>query len=159
MDEILIRKAVLKDLDQLYVFEQGVIAAERPFDPTLDPDPIHYYDLKGMLAVSHIELVVAEGNAKVVGSGYARIEMSEPYLKHQRHAYLGFMYVLPEYRGRGINQQIVTHLINWTRAQGVTELRLEVYVGNEAAIRAYEKIGFTKHMIQMRLGLNDQENE
>ena len=41
----IIRQARHTDLDTLFRFEQGVITAERPFDPTLKKDPIHYYDL------------------------------------------------------------------------------------------------------------------
>ena len=41
-----IRTATLDDLETLYRFEQGIILAERPFDPTLAKDPISYYDLK-----------------------------------------------------------------------------------------------------------------
>jgi len=61
------------------------------------------------------------------------------------------MYVLPAYRGKGINKKIVQALQQWAVTQNVFELRLDVYYGNEPAIKAYEKIGFLKHMIEMRL--------
>ena len=105
MNEIKIRKASLIDLGQLLVFEQELIKTERPFDPTVKPDPVNYYDLKAMLSSPHIEMVVAEVNNKVIASGYARIDRSKPYLKHSHHAYLGFMYVVPEFRGQGINKK------------------------------------------------------
>ncbi|HLG39155.1 MAG TPA: GNAT family N-acetyltransferase [Chitinophagaceae bacterium] len=155
MDPIKIRTASLSDLEQLHIFEQNLIQAERPFDPTLKKEHTHYYDLKEMITASHIELVVAELNDKIVGSGYARIEKSKPYLQHTHHAYLGFMYVLPEYRGKGINQKIIEVLKNWATSQGLTELRLEVYHQNAPAIKAYEKAGFSKHMLQMRFGLKE----
>src|SRR5258708_8465402 len=153
MERITIRKATLKDLDTLLRFEQGVIAAERPFDPTLKPDPTRYYDLEEMIAAPHIELVVAELNRELIGSGYARIETAKPYLRHARHAYLGVMYVEPAHRGKGVNKKIIEALKHWTRSQKITELRLDVYYSNESAIRAYEKVGFTRHMVAMRLGL------
>ena len=62
------------------------------------------------------------------------------------------MYVLPAYRGKGINKIIVQALQQWAITQNVFELRLDVYYGNEPAVKAYEKIGFSKHMIEMRLG-------
>jgi len=155
MEEIVIRKATVNDLEELYQFEQGVIAAERPYDTTLKNGLIHYYDLKEMIDASHVELLVAEINNKLIASGYARIEETKPYLKHANHAYLGFMYVLPVYRGRGINKKIVEALKEWTFSQDVKELRLEVYFDNIAAIKAYEKIGFSKHMIEMRFNLDE----
>ena len=153
MEKISIRKATPSDLDTLRVFEQGVITAERPFDPTLKEGHINYYDLEFMLDAPHIELIVAEINQQLVGSGYARIETADHFLQHRRHAYLGFMYVEPKHRGKGINKLIVEALKDWSLSQNVTELRLEVYYNNIPALNAYEKVGFIKHMIEMRMGL------
>jgi ribosomal protein S18 acetylase RimI-like enzyme len=150
---ILTRKATLKDIDTLLVFEQGVIKAERPFDTTLKPDPLHYYDIEEMITTPYIELVVAELVNKIIGSGYARLENSKHYLQHSKHAYLGFMYVDPNYRGKGVNQKIIEALKNWTVLQNVTEMRLDVYFNNDIAIKAYEKAGFTKHMVEMRMDI------
>lgn len=153
MEQITVRKASPDDLDVLLHFEQCIINTERPFDSTLKPDPIHYYDLEGMITAPHIEVVVAESGNKIIGSGYARIDSSKPYLKHQRNTYLGFMYVEPAYRGKGVNQKILEALKQWSVAQGITEMRLDVYHDNLVAIKAYEKAGFKKHMIQMRMSL------
>jgi GNAT superfamily N-acetyltransferase len=156
MKEIIIRKSTLKDIQVLLSFEQGVISAERPFDVTLKSGHIHYYDLEEMITASHIEIVVAESGNKIIGSGYARIERSKPYLAHEAHAYLGFMYVDPHYRGKGVNQKIIEALKEWSLSQNVTELRLDVYANNIAAIKAYEKAGFTSHMVEMRMNLKEE---
>ena len=155
MDHLIIRKATAEDLEELYHFEQGVIEAERPFDSTLKKEFIHYYDLKEMINAKHIEILVAEVDNKIIGSGYARIEKAKPYLTHTHHAYLGFMYVHPAYRGKGINKKIIEGLMDWALTQNIRELRLDVYFNNISAISAYEKIGFSKHMIEMRLNLEE----
>ena len=153
MEKITTRKATLNDLDILRRFEQGVISAERPFDPTLKKGHINYYDLEFMIAAPHIELIVAEINGELFGCGYARIETAEHFLQHERHAYLGFMYVEPKHRGKGINKVIVEALREWSLSQNITELRLEVYYNNIPALNAYEKVGFIKHIIEMRMGI------
>jgi ribosomal protein S18 acetylase RimI-like enzyme len=155
MGDIKIRKAISDDLEQLYIFEQDLIRTERPFDPTIK-EKIHYYDLEEMMTASHIHLVVAELNNKIIGTGYARLETSKHYLKHSTHAYLGFMYLLPEHRGKGINKEILDALKTWIRSQNITELRLEVYHDNIPAIKAYEKFGFEKHILEMRLDLEEK---
>src|SRR6476660_7976644 len=114
MTPVFIRHATPKDLPTLLAFEQGVVATERPFDETLKPGTIHYYDLEAMLQADDVYLAVALIDGEIVGSGYARIEESKPYLKHPHHAYLGFMYVRPEHRGKGINAQIINELKNWS---------------------------------------------
>lgn len=153
MNQIIIRKAALKDLDMLLVFEQGVINAERPFDPTLKPGHTHYYDIEKMIPAPHVELVVAELDNELIGCGYARIEDAKPYLQHTQHAYLGFMYVVPQHRGKGVNKMVIDALAVWSVSQHIAELRLDVYQQNEAAIKAYERCGFTRHMIAMRMGI------
>ena len=139
MDLVKIRPAINEDLETLLEFEQGVIGAERPFDPTLKTGHIHYYDLNEMIHSDHIALMVAELDRKIVGSGYARIEKSKIFYKHSNHAYLGFMYVLPEYRGKGINRKIIDALKSWSISKNIKELRLEVYYDNLPAINAYKK--------------------
>ncbi len=151
MEQIRIREATLNDLDVLLTFEQGIISAERPFDPTIKEGEVHYYDIAAMIYEPHISVVVAEVDGKVIGSGYARIEDAKPYLKHTQHAYLGFMYVVPEFRGKGVNSLIVRNLAEWARGRGIKEMLLEVYDENGPAVRAYEKAGFTAHLLQMRM--------
>ena len=147
-----VRPATEADVPSLLEFEQGVIGAERPFDPTLKDPPIRYYDLDRLLTSPDIELAVAELDGELVGSGYARLEAAESYLRHRQHAYVGFMYVRPAHRGKGISALVLEHLASWARGRDVHELRLDVYCGNAGAIRAYEKAGFVRHMILMRRG-------
>jgi len=153
MEHVTIRTATLDDLDTLLDFEQNVVSAERPFDPTLKSEGAYYYDIKHLIEAPHIELVVALSRAEIIGSGYARIEESKVYLKHQKHAYLGFMFVKPDHRGKGVNQKVIAALQEWAVTKNVTEFRLDVYQDNLPAIKAYEKIGFAKLMIEMRMEL------
>ncbi len=153
MDVITTRTATIADLDILLDFEQGVIQSERPFDPTLKDGHINYYDIAAMIQAMHIEVVVAVSGAEIIGSGYARIEDAKIYLKHPKHAYLGFMYVKPEHRGKGVNKMVIDALQQWAIARGITELRLDVYNDNKPAVSAYEKIGFSKLLVEMRMEL------
>ena len=153
MQQITIRKAHTTDLEKLLAFEQGIITAERPFDPTLKEEKIHYYDIAKMITASDIEVLVAEIDSEVIGSGYARIETAKSYLNHESYAYLAFMFTDLNHRGKGVNSKIIEALKDWCRSQNVFELRLDVYNDNSSAIKAYEKVGFKKHLINMRIGL------
>jgi hypothetical protein len=46
MNPLKIRKAKLEDLNTLLEFEQGIITAERPYDPTLKQGTISYYNIE-----------------------------------------------------------------------------------------------------------------
>lgn len=151
MHQVTIRPATGDDLDRLFAFEHAMIEAERPFDSAIrSGGDVRYYDLERLIASPDAELVVAEIDGETIGSGYARIESSKAYLKHRKHSYLGFMYVVPEHRGKGVNKRIVEVLESWSASKGVTEMRLEVYVANAGAIRAYEKSGYYGNILEMR---------
>ncbi len=146
------RQATEQDLEILLEFEQGVVTAERPFNSTLIDGEIHYYDLKSLIQSPEATLIVAEENNEIIASGYALIKKAEKnYYRFKEYAYLGFMYVKPEYRGKGINKVITDELITWAKSRGINEVRLEVYAQNESAIKAYEKAGFEPHILLMRL--------
>jgi len=151
MNEIIFRVATLDDLTTLYEFEQRIISAERPFDPTLKPGHINYYDIKVMIQSNDTEVIVALVGDEIISSGYVRIEKSESYLKHDYHAYLGYMYVKPEYRGKGVIQKLIEELKSWAKSRNTIEIRLDVYSDNHPAVRAYEKTGFKKHLVEMRM--------
>ena len=151
MDQLKIRVATINDLPLLLEFEQGVITVERPFDPTLIKGPTSYYNIKEMITVENVYLIVAEINEKLIGTSYARIEKSKNYLQHKYYGYLGFMYVVPEHRRKGVNNKILENLVHWCKSKNIHEIRLEVYNDNTDALKAYEKAGFTKHLIEMRL--------
>jgi len=153
--KLIVRQATPGDLAALLRFQQCVVEAERAFDPTIKDGPVHYYDIAALISSPDVHFLVAERGSELVGCGYARIEAAKHYLKHPLHAYLGLMYVDPTHRGQAVNAGIIDALKTWCRARQVTELRLEVYSGNQAAIRAYQKAGFAEHMLEMRLGLND----
>ena len=151
-----IRKATQSDLPALLKFEQGIITAERPMDPTLKEDPINYYDLSQYIDATDTEVVVAETNGKLVGSGYGQIRNNEDYFKYPQYGYIGFMFVDEDHRGQAIAKQIIGYLNKWFASRNIEEVRLTVYDKNPGAIKAYEKAGFEKHIVEMRLNLKDE---
>lgn len=150
MNDVIIRQATIEDLPMLLTFEQGIIIAERPFDPTLVDGHFNYYDLKAMIPAEDAAIYVAQKGDELVGSGSVLIADAKPYLKHNSYAHIGFMFVKPEFRGQGISQAILEELRNWSVSKNLVEFRLKVYDDNPRAIRAYEKAGFKKHLIEMR---------
>ncbi|CAZ94789.1 GNAT family N-acetyltransferase [Zobellia galactanivorans] len=151
MDTFKIRTAILSDLETLLEFEQGIIAAERPYDPTLRAGRISYYDLGELINSDDAEVVVVEHEGSIVASGYAKIKKAQAFLDHGMYSYLGFMYTHIDYRGKGLNKMVIDALKKWSDSRGISEVRLSVYSDNTGAIKAYEKAGFKKHIIEMRM--------
>lgn len=154
-NNIIIRNAHINDLEILKSFEQAVITYERPFAPNLKEDPITYYNIVDLINNEDATLLVAEVDNKIVGSGYALILDAKPYKNPAQYAYLGFMYVMPSYRGKGINGKIIDALITDVKKRNITEIQLDVYAENESALQAYRKKGFKPDLLKMRMDTND----
>ncbi len=150
MNNIIIRKAILEDLETLLNFEQGIIEYERSMVPDMMTEHFNYYDLKKLIESDESEVLVAEVDGKLAASGYAKLKKSLNYLAHEFHSFLGFMFVSPDFRGKGINGKIIDQLTTWSKEKGATVLNLTVFSQNKSGIRAYEKIGFDKSVIEMR---------
>lgn len=145
------REAKPEDLPRLEALEQAVVDAERPFNSEIKPKGARYYDLPELISSPDCYLLVAVAQGDIVATGYAKIRNSKASLVHEYDAYLGFMYVAPEYRGQGLNQQLMARLIDWAKNRDVHDFYLDVYADNQSAIRAYEKLGFSASLVEMKL--------
>jgi len=147
---IKIRKATLDDLDILLDFEQQLITVERPMDISLEQHKkINYYDINEFIKSNNAEVFVAVFNNEIVGSGYGLIKQNENHFAEKLHGHVGFMFVKKRYRGKGISKLLLNTIFDWFKTQNITEIRLQVYDINDSAIKAYEKAGFEKNLIEM----------
>ena len=153
MNAISTRTATLKDLETLLDFEQGVIEAERPLDPFLEKGEICYYNIPELISAEHIHLILAICGEEIVGSGYVRIENSQHYHKNLKHGYIGFIFVKPSFRKQKISTLILDSLKYWSKNKGLKELRLDVYINNINALKSYERFGFRKSLMNMRMDI------
>ena len=145
------RAATIEDLPNLLELEQKIVDAERLFDPYLKENDATYYDLPELIADSNSYLLVAESDGEIIGSGYAQIRPSKACFMHDRHCYLGFIYVESTHRGQSLGQGILDALKDWGIQRGMHHYHLNVYSENDPAIRAYEKAGFKRVSIKMEL--------
>jgi len=153
MTQISIRPAHIDDLATLLRFEQLIVEYERSMCSDMQESEFNYYNLQDMIERDDAQVVVAEKDGKIVAAGHARIKKSRNYLTHEFHSFLGFMLVEQDYRGKGVNKLIIDELKAWSREKGMTVCCLTVFDKNESAIRAYQKIGFEKEIIEMRIAL------
>ena len=133
------------------MFAAILLAVAQPANPPVEtPATDCSYDLEHMLASDNFALLVGEIGKQIVACGYARLDKSAAHFQSEFNVYMGFMYVVPEQRGKGLSGQLMQALMEWGKEQGATEARLDVYASNEPAIRAYEKAGFKSMLLNMR---------
>lgn len=151
MNQIRIRQATAADLPGLLACERRIVESERPFNIKIKDGSVHYYDIAKLISSDESQVLVAEDGDQLVGTGLAILRTSLEHFKHDRHAYLGLMFVEPSHRGQGIVQQIIEQLLSWARAEGLSDFYLDVYAENKPALRAYEKFGFKGNLLEMKL--------
>lgn len=147
--EFIFRVASIADLPRLLVLEQRIIESERPYDPDIRESEVSYYDIGYLISDNNSYLLVVETNGEIIGSGYAQVRQSKSSHTHDVHCYLGFIYLDKEFRGKSLGNKILDNLKEWGVKQGIRHFQLDVYSENRAAIRAYEKAGFSKVSVKM----------
>lgn len=153
VDGLMLREATVDDFSALAALEQKVIEAERPYNSSLKERDAFYYDIENLISDPDSRLVVGEISGDIVATGYVQVRHSKPAVDHDKHGYLGFMYVAEQHRGLGLNKAILQDLVAWGQQQGVADFYLDVYVENNSAVRAYEKFGFRGSLLEMKLNL------
>ncbi|GGJ44983.1 GNAT family N-acetyltransferase [Deinococcus roseus] len=100
---------------------------------TLEALQKHLEDLSGTILVAENE----EGLVATV-----RCQVHQQVSKKAHKGHVSWMYVLPEYRREGLATQLLDHLTDWARAEGLEWLNITVTVGQTEAQKFYRAFGF-----------------
>jgi len=84
--------------------------------------------------------VLEKNNTGVIGSVSIVKEWSDWNSGH--YWWIQNMYILPEFRGKGLMERLIQALKDTARNEDALELRLYVHKNNAQAISAYQKVGF-----------------
>ena len=84
--------------------------------------------------------VLEKSNTGVIGSVSIIKEWSD--WNSGYYWWIQNMYILPEFRGKGLMERLIQDLKDTAREEGALELRLYVHKNNAQAISAYQKVGF-----------------
>jgi ribosomal protein S18 acetylase RimI-like enzyme len=85
-------------------------------------------------------VVIAEEGEVLAGFGILHVERGE----HGPAGYIVTLDVDPGYRGRGLARRLMAAMQGLAEAAGCTAMVLHVFTGNDAAIRFYERNGFSR---------------
>ncbi|MDY6977098.1 MAG: GNAT family N-acetyltransferase/peptidase C39 family protein [Pseudomonadota bacterium] len=140
---IALRVAELRDLASLQYIEKTCFATDR-----LSKSRFKFY-----IDAQHAELIVAERVASSSGANFEQNNQGSTsivgygLLLLRRGTQLTRLYsiaVLPEARGLGVAEKLITSLGERALLRGKRFMRLEVAVGNAGAIALYKKLGFSQ---------------
>lgn len=159
MEEIAIRKGTILDLSVIQRLNQMLFENEEKWHPTyIGTWPFSergtQYFTDRLNEVTGV-IFVAEHQEKIVGyinGGWLR---SYPFRKETSFIDLDNMYVLGEYRSKGIGEKLVNEFKNWAKTRGVEVIRVDSVYENDRAIDFYTKKGFKKHSVLFELNIKD----
>jgi RimJ/RimL family protein N-acetyltransferase len=80
---------------------------------------------------------VADPGGRLIGHAGGTVLPDEPDV-----TIVFAVYITPAHRGSGVLDDLVDAVARWSIEAGRPELMLEVVVGNDRAVRAYERLGF-----------------
>lgn len=103
----------------------------------LDADGF-YEELCGMRRYHPNAAAYARWGDETVGF----IQLAPARRRDRGVGYVSFVYLLPEYRGKGLGAQLIGYAVSTYRAMGRRALQLGVAQENRRAQRFYEKLGF-----------------
>jgi RimJ/RimL family protein N-acetyltransferase len=87
-------------------------------------------------------VMLADDAGRLVGMTGVYTE-SAPKVAHIGHVW--GVYVRESHRGAGVGERLMRAAIDWSRRRGLLVMKLGVTVGNESAIRCYERCGFATY--------------
>ncbi len=134
MAKIKIRQAKKSDNDNIAKLIIKVITEIFGREPTNKDD---YEDFMNFYKSRDGVIYVAQDNKKIVGSIAIRRE-------NDNSARLRRMYVLKEYRKKGVGEKLFNKVIMFSKKKNYKRIILTTYPEMKDAIKFYEKNGFTK---------------
>ena len=148
-----IRELDEDDTDAFLALKQrGLLTDPDAFVATLEDDPPSYPDLvRDRLARASVD--AGDVVLGAFGSDLVGIVAITRDARRKRHhkADLHGMYVRPEYRGRGIGQQLLARSLAMARGmRGLEEIQLIVAAHNRQVVALYERFGFVHVWTELR---------
>ncbi|MFS0784593.1 N-acetyltransferase family protein [Bacillus sp. 1P06AnD] len=103
-----------------------------------------------------IEPLLRKGNYYLIAiendrlMGWILIGSSKDQFTDKINGFIYELFVLEEFRGKGISKMLMRTGIDYLKQDGYSEVRLSAFAGNQA-IKLYEKLGFNLRTITMSL--------
>jgi ribosomal protein S18 acetylase RimI-like enzyme len=92
--------------------------------------------------------LISTENNKLMG--WILIGVSKDQFSNKTIGFIYELFVLDEYRGKGISKQLINTAVEQLKQEGYSEIRLSVFEGNKA-IKLYENLGFETRTISMSM--------
>lgn len=148
--EFTIEKATLRDLDAILELNHklGILEGEK-YDETVNPGYAMGREVEKYFRkrINDGFAYVAKISGKIVGFLVGGMVEAQKYRESMNMAEAETIFVLEEFRGKGIGKKLIEKFVDWARENKFDRIRIVCSAGNEGAKRLYEEMGFEKYDI------------
>lgn len=159
---VVVRPASAKDGPALYRAWNALRQHYATLDRRIRPAPVaeaHFLaDLAEMLARGTSAAFVAEVDRRLVGFLSGGLEESQPDRLPERHATVGYLYVDPGFRRRGVGRKLFEAMVAWAgRHEGVTHVEMPVLDADIEAALFWQALGFQPYISRLWAALEPED--
>lgn len=101
---------------------------------------------------SNFAFVAIDGN-KVVGYIAGGLIKIEDYMKHCKLAEVENMFILEDYRRKGVGKRLMDEMFKWCKSNGIERIRVIASFQNILGINFYKREGFNEYNLVLEKGL------
>lgn len=143
---VVVRRATLKDLTEVVALRLALLREEarNPFfaNPHPDAEERALHLTRTELTTTGEVFLLATRNQSIVGMLRCRAVRRMPLVAEARQAVVTTVYVAPDHRRTGVLRALLGAADRWCRREGLTGMRLQCALSNEAGRKAWESLGF-----------------
>jgi ribosomal protein S18 acetylase RimI-like enzyme len=97
------------------------------------------------------QVLVADREGELIGYVAYEIEQKAPIEMQQKRSFVHDLYVEPDHRRTGVGRSLLQACLDVIKSAGPHQVRIAVWVRNGKAIELYRAMGFTDHLLVMRI--------
>lgn len=149
-----IRFAEIRDIPGMIDLLQQVGEVHHQIRPDLFRGGAQKYneaDLQALLADHQRPILVADIDGHVAGYAFCILQITEnnPVLCDRKALYIDDLCVDENIRGQGVAKALYARVVEYARELGCDAVTLNVWCGNDGAMKFYEKAGLKPQKIGM----------
>ncbi len=150
---MIIRRATLDDFEALkeikLLSKKEELKYSESIRPIEDNKEDYFRYLKKDLFYKSRGVFIAVDSSKVIALILAQWFKPLPISKFKKKGYISNLYILEEYRKKGIAKKLIKKAEEWLKDAGTQHISLEIHVDNKPALDLYKKLGYEDYTLKL----------
>ena len=150
--EFTIRSGILDDFQRIEPLWVALYKNQHEQGMLVDVPPNGFESWRSSMSVAYgrfTSVFIAERGHELIGFLAGRIRTMPPYFGGHPVGFLSEIFILKQYRKKGIARRLMLAGLEWCRSQGVTRVEGQVLMDNEASRKMCADLGAVEELVQV----------